>query len=197
MPDGGEAGGQRALDHVAGAARILADHHAVAVVAVDEVAAPRPCRPSSRAPASACRPRARECRRCRNSVFAMLESLFDAQYTRSPAVVTKRQCPPLINGQFWQVSDSTKRPAGHLPPGFPLESFRRSLRRGRDFGPGKAGRSGKVGVGLLRPAHRDRSLWCLAPAQAAIHPSRHPTDGGPSIARTLPAMSRRHPASER
>ena len=31
-------------------------------------------------------------------------------------------------------------------------SFAAWKRRGRDFGPGKAGRSGKVGVGLLRPA---------------------------------------------
>ena len=42
------------------------------------------------------------------------------------------------------------------PPGYAAVLFRREMRRGRDFGPGKAGRSGKAGVGLLRPAHRDR-----------------------------------------
>ena len=80
--------------------------------------------------------------------------------------------------------------------GISLCRFRRNLRRGRDFGPGKAGRSGKGGVGLLRPAHRDRFFGDY-PMQEKRLPARHPTDGGPSIARTLPAMSRRHPAPER
>jgi hypothetical protein len=38
---GGEAGGERALDHVAGAARVLADDDAVALLAFDEVEARR------------------------------------------------------------------------------------------------------------------------------------------------------------
>ena len=39
--DGGEAGDQRGFDHVAGEARILADHHAMAVIAAREDAARR------------------------------------------------------------------------------------------------------------------------------------------------------------
>ena len=122
-PDGGEAGGQRALDHVAGAARVLADHDAVAVLAFDEVQPRR--HPDLH----------RELRRqlvARASTNAVgteirlchAQSSSNAQYTRSGGC-HKRQCRPLINRQFWKVSDSTKRPAGLCLRDFPQSSAAR------------------------------------------------------------------------
>jgi hypothetical protein len=59
------------------------------------------------------------------------------------------------------------------------------MRRGRDFGPERAGRSGTVVVGLLRPAQTRSVFWCLPqpgrrfiPAgtrEMAAHPSPEPS----------------------
>jgi hypothetical protein len=57
---------------------------------------------------------------------------------------------------FWACAMAIARRAGAL--GVSGYSPPHEMRRGRDFGPGKAGRSGKVGVGLLRPAQRARFI---------------------------------------
>ena len=77
-----------------------------------------------------------------------------------------------------------KRPAA-FPLRVVLMSFAAEMRRGRDFGPEKAGRSGKVGVGLLRPAQnaigflvstpRRRSEPLRGTREMAAHPSPEPS----------------------
>ena len=84
--------------------------------------------------------------------------------------------------------DVPKRPAGTLPPGVSPQSFAARCGAGGTSGPGKAGRSGKAGVGLLRPAHRDRFF--------GVYPGRRsdPRRGTQqTAARPLPEPSPRCP----
>lgn len=107
------------------------------------------------------------------------------------SVRVKRPRPPLGRGLFL-LSMPVRRP-GHAPRGFAARSHHRDMRRGRDFRP-EAGSPAKIGVGLIRPAQRDR-IYDVDPAPVA-NPARPPRERRPVPARTPSAMLRQHFAPE-
>lgn len=100
------------------------------------------------------------------------------------SVRVKRPRPPLGRGLF--LLPMPMRRPGHAPRGFASGPHHRDMRRGRDFRP-EAGSPAKIGVGLIRPAQRDR-FFDGAPHRLRTRHGR-PGNGGPSLPEPPPQCS--------
>ena len=139
-------------------------------------------------------PSSRLLRRCRSAIFRPRDSGLSSSRLRLFGLDfgPGQKASPPPRARSFLLSMPMRRP-GHAPRGFASRSHHRDMRRGRDFRP-EAGSPAKIGVGLIRPAQRDR-FFDGDPAPVA-NPARPPRERRPVPARTPSAMLRQHFAPE-